>query len=218
MIGDYPTQLDEIDQWLNDNFGILPGACSSTESLRYSVARRVAEALWPNQSLSDANKRLEEIARKGLENAHTVDFSKQFENSMKILQKAKINLPSDVDEAAEIHFETMEVHEHENIFDDTHNKIFKAGAEWQKSQMISALKNDGELPIEFIDKFHEIDRNAFQNGQKNVKERLLKDAVEGVMIDSLRVQIMAPLNAVIQREGLKDGDKMKILIVKEEQK
>lgn len=97
MIGDYPTQLDEIDQWLNDNFGILPGACSSTENLRYSVARRVAEALWPNnQSLSDANKRLEEIARKGLENAHTVDFSKQYENSMKILQKAKINLPSDV--------------------------------------------------------------------------------------------------------------------------
>ena len=127
------------------------------------------------------------------------------------------SLPSDVDEAAKEEYpDTGEASVDFKLIQ--RREDFKAGAEWQKSQMISALKNDGELPIEFIDKFHEIDRNAFQNGQKNVKERLLKDAVEGVMIDSLRVQIMAPLNAVIQREGLKDGDKMKILIVKEEQK
>ena len=44
----YPTQLDEIDQWLFDNFGILPGACASTENLRYSTARMIAQALWPN--------------------------------------------------------------------------------------------------------------------------------------------------------------------------
>lgn len=44
----YPTQLDEIDQWLVDNFGILPGACSSTENLRHSTARMIAQALWPD--------------------------------------------------------------------------------------------------------------------------------------------------------------------------
>lgn len=43
----FPTQLDEIDQWLVDNFGIMPGACSSTENLRHNIARMVAEALWP---------------------------------------------------------------------------------------------------------------------------------------------------------------------------
>ena len=45
----YPTTLDEIDQWLADNFGFLPGACSSQENLRYTTARRVAEALWPKK-------------------------------------------------------------------------------------------------------------------------------------------------------------------------
>ena len=44
---DYPTQLDEIDQWLAYNFGIIPGACSSIENLRYNTARMIAEALWP---------------------------------------------------------------------------------------------------------------------------------------------------------------------------
>lgn len=43
----YPTQLDEIDQWLFDSFGIVAGACSSTENLRYNTARTIAEALWP---------------------------------------------------------------------------------------------------------------------------------------------------------------------------
>ena len=44
---DYPTSLDEIDQWLFDSFGIIPGACASTENLRYTTARMVAEVLWP---------------------------------------------------------------------------------------------------------------------------------------------------------------------------
>lgn len=63
-----------------------------------------------------------------------------------------------------------------------------------------------------------IAERAYLAGARWQKSKMLKDAVDGVMIDSLRVQIMAPLNAVIQREGLKDGDKMKILIVKEERK
>ena len=44
------------------------------------------------------------------------------------------SLPSNLDEAAEKNFETMEVLEHENIFEETHRKIFKAGAEWMAGQ------------------------------------------------------------------------------------
>lgn len=46
---EYHICLDEIDQWLFESFGILPGACSSTENLRHSTARMVAEALWPKK-------------------------------------------------------------------------------------------------------------------------------------------------------------------------
>lgn len=50
----YISRLDEIDKWLFDSFGILPGACSSIENLRHTTARMVAEALWPKElSLKD---------------------------------------------------------------------------------------------------------------------------------------------------------------------
>ena len=56
----YPIQLDEIDQWLADNFGILPGACASTENLRHNTARMIAEALWPEWK--NTSQELEEAA------------------------------------------------------------------------------------------------------------------------------------------------------------
>lgn len=49
-----------------------------------------------------------------------------------LLSESQIH--SNIDEAAEKNFETMEVLEHENIFEETHNKIFKAGAEWNDRQ------------------------------------------------------------------------------------
>lgn len=51
-MSDYFSKLDEIDKWLFDSFGILPGACSSTENLRHTTARMVAEALWPKKNLA----------------------------------------------------------------------------------------------------------------------------------------------------------------------
>lgn len=45
---DYPlASMEEISQWLFDNFGLLPGCCSSILNLQYNTARMVAEALWP---------------------------------------------------------------------------------------------------------------------------------------------------------------------------
>lgn len=41
------THRDEIDKFLFDLVGVLPGCCSSIESVKYTIARTVAEALWP---------------------------------------------------------------------------------------------------------------------------------------------------------------------------
>lgn len=51
-MSDYFSKLDEIDKWLFDSFGILPGVCSSIENLRHTTARMVAEALWPKKDLA----------------------------------------------------------------------------------------------------------------------------------------------------------------------
>lgn len=51
MNDDYISRLDEIDKWLFDSFGILPGACSSQENLRHTTARMVAE-LWQKKESS----------------------------------------------------------------------------------------------------------------------------------------------------------------------
>ena len=97
-----------------------------------------------------------------------------------------------------------------------------AGAKWQKEQMISALKNDGNLPIEFIDKFHEIDRTAFQNGQANMKEQMMKEAIHYVVQDDLdshgasyNIPFIRIGIAALKPKGIGVGDKVRIIIVKE---
>ena len=62
------------------------------------------------------------------------------ESAIKYLSEP--SLPSNLDEAAEKNFETMDVLEHENIFEETHNRIFKAGAELMAGQF---QKIEGEL-------------------------------------------------------------------------
>lgn len=67
------------------------------------------------------------------------------ESAIKYLEPS---LPSNLDEAAEKNFETMEVLEHENIFEETHRKIFKAGAEWMAGQGVSV---EGKVIMDFSD-------------------------------------------------------------------
>ena len=100
-----------------------------------------------------------------------------------------------------------------------------AGAKWQKEQMISALKNDGDLPIEFIDKFHEIDRTAFQNGQANMKEQMMKEAIHYVVQDDLdshgasyNIPFIRLGTVALKPKGIGVGDKVCIIIVKEDEK
>ena len=87
-------------------------------------------------------------------------------------------------------------------------------AKWQREQMISALKNDGDLPIEFIDKFHEIDRNAFQNGQANMREQMMKEAVEGEITKDNRGNNV--IRTGVFNNGFEIGDKVRLVIVKED--
>lgn len=106
----YPTQLDEIDQWLADNFGILPGACSSTENLRHNTARMIAEALWPKwkQSLH-----IPEICK---ENGET--------------------FTDDMDKAATKYH--CAIHEVSPQWIGEIENAFKAGANWQREQFHDA--------------------------------------------------------------------------------
>ena len=92
------------------------------------------------------------------------------------------------------------------------------GAKWQKEQMISALKNDGDLPIEFIDKFHEIDRTAFQNGQANMREQMMKEAVEGEIQMRYSGSLCAKTTHAINEDKFKLGDKVCIIVVRRERK
>lgn len=46
------THRDEIDKLLFDLVGVQPGCCSSIESVKYTIARTVAEALWPKKDFA----------------------------------------------------------------------------------------------------------------------------------------------------------------------
>lgn len=45
-LDNYVKDMDDIDKFLWKEFGIAGGCCSSIESLKYSIARAVAEKLW----------------------------------------------------------------------------------------------------------------------------------------------------------------------------
>lgn len=116
----------------------------------------------------------------------------------------------DLEEAARAYSE--EVTDGHNYRDLTCG--FIAGAEWQKAKMISALKNDGDLPIEFIDKFHEIDRTAFQNGQVNMREQMMEGAVAVEVVGEKRDLRLIDSTQRCLFDS-KRGDWLKIIIVKE---
>ena len=37
--------IDKLDEWLFKNIYVMPGCCSSIESLKYTIARETAEKL-----------------------------------------------------------------------------------------------------------------------------------------------------------------------------
>lgn len=81
------------------------------------------------------------------------------------------SIPSDLDEAVEKNFETMEVLEHENIFEETHRKIFEAGAEWivgQGEAFDGIVRDNGFVDFDEYGSCMMIPSNTscFNNGDK----------------------------------------------------
>lgn len=116
---DYPTQLDEIDQWLFDSFGILPGACSSTENLRYNTARMIAEVLWP----------------KCKDSLHIPETCKENGKSFTDVEKAARKAYPSKENVLVTAFGKLSFDAHRS-----EREAFIAGAEWQKKQTVRRNK------------------------------------------------------------------------------
>lgn len=108
----------------------------------------------------------------------------------------------DLEEAAEELFETIEIQEHENIFEDTFKKIFIAGAEWMRKKDVEDMY--------MSDNRHFL--KCYEQGKVDMRVEMMKDAVEGFIFQS---EDYYPKELVAQYNGeLKHGDKVKIIIVK----
>lgn len=73
------TTLDDIDKFLFDLVRVLPGCCSSIESVKYTIARTVAEALWPKKDLALTTEDMANIDAiiLNVNNEFAVDSSKE---------------------------------------------------------------------------------------------------------------------------------------------
>ena len=73
------TTLDVIDKFLFDLVRVLPGCCSSIDSVKYTIARTVAEALWPKKDLALTWQNIAKIDAIILDvnNEFAVDYSKE---------------------------------------------------------------------------------------------------------------------------------------------
>lgn len=108
-MANYPTQLDEIDQWLFDSFGIVARACNSTENLRYNTAKMIAEVLWP----------------KSKDSLHITETCKE---------KGKTFTDEDADDVAYNFVMDNFGNPKESLF-QFDCRCFVTGAKWQKEQM-----------------------------------------------------------------------------------
>lgn len=122
----------------------------------------------------------------------------------------------DLEEAADLYYEEYCPYEGEaKVVNNIHDVYFPsqaiedafiAGANWQKEQNNVCYEE------------------AFEDGCKWYKEKMLKDAVDADAVfdyydnqDRLYVSILAT-DVLARKYGLKDRDKVKIIIVKEEEK
>ena len=100
----------------------------------------------------------------------------------------------------------------QDIIETAEDHAFLAGANWQKEQeMQDRLKSDNTV-------FQKI----YEKGKADMKEQMLKDAVDADAIfdyydnqNRLYVSILAT-DVLTEKYGIKDKDKIKIIIVKED--
>ena len=121
-----------------------------------------------------------------------------------------MNALNKLDEAADKYLDTQDIaemfcgdYEGWQIVD-----AFKAGAEWQKKRF------EAEYELDWIT---DLKKDLYELGRKYEREQMMKDAVEGYVTLTLTG---APTVAATIKEGdnIGIGDKVRIIIVKEENK
>jgi hypothetical protein len=143
----------------------------------------------------------------------------------KELNTLSVDAPEGLDEAAEELFETIQVHEHENIFDDTFKKIFIAGAEWRDKQSPKLPSNLDEAAEKYaLDNAD--DSQEYESGYLGFKagaEWLLQGpAVDGVVHHYASVHYIftdqKQLSARLKKFAQDEEVKIFIVKAKKEQK
>lgn len=105
----------------------------------------------------------------------------------------------DLEQEMDRYFETMQVLEHEYIFEDTFQRIAKHFTEWQKE------RDQKELQI--------AEEHGILTGMNMEREQMMKDAAEG-QFDYNHIIVPYSELARVFPNG-KDGDKVKVIIIKD---
>lgn len=144
-----------------------------------------------------------------------VDFNmhEEVEESEKATGIEEKKLPEGLDEAAEEYAYNVDVTGNggEDYQDDV-RIAFKAGAEWQKSQMIRDCSVQASYEAEI--------EKAEERGYNLCKEQMLKDAVDGEIVNLMpdRNYVKVDREAIAKAVSVfKEGDQVKIVIVPEKE-
>lgn len=141
-------------------------------------------------------------------------------NEIRLEMKSQLELPAELEEAAF----TYENNLWESGFKDCGyspqevNDAFKAGAEWQKEKTAWVYLKEAKDAVIALEKEKGEPLNprvAFVNGARWQKQQMLEEAVEGVARpDDCEIWV----NLVGYGYKFKDGDKVKIIVVKEDER
>lgn len=119
-------------------------------------------------------------------------------------ESSSSEIPNDLEEAAH----NFALHYDNGTCDGIAQDCFIAGAEWQKK--LDDLETADLLTI------------AHLQGMEQQKAKMMKDAVEGTVVElgetykDLSISASAKaLNQVLQSLGLGDGDKVRVIVIKE---
>ena len=119
-------------------------------------------------------------------------------------------LSEELEEAAEELFETIEIQEHENIFEDTFKKIFIAGAEWMRKKDVEDMY--------MSDNRHFL--KCYEQGKVDMRVEMMKDAVEGEVYkfgDTAYVKENNNADLTKYLSKFDNGDKVKIIVIKQKE-
>ena len=148
-------------------------------------------------------------------------------------RQGKPKVSEDVEEAAKAYADDINSNECLYTYTDF-SDAFKAGAKWQKAQSDKELseKIASAYQLGLADKEKQMmdewlkDRDGcfwdgVEEGKKAMREQLMKEAVEGEVVKlgetDLSIYIeLKEINQVLQHLGVDGGDRVKLIIVKED--